>query len=83
MYHGILYRAYISEMLVLFRPYISVRVPSAQTLRSSTEESHPDTVVEVWARSVQCIASGVRSKLVFRWEYIKATSRFSFLGVIF
>ena len=53
------------EFFVCFRSYIFVRAPFQHTLRRSTEEGHPDTVVEVWARSAPCVTRGVRSKLFF------------------
>ena len=50
--------------MVLFRSNLFVRAPFAQTLRRSTEEGYPDTVVDIWVRSVQCVARGVRSKKI-------------------
>ena len=50
----------ICDFMLLFRSYLFVRAPFAQTPRRSTEEGRPDTVVEVWARSMQCVACGVR-----------------------
>ena len=47
-------------------------------VRRSTEESRPDTVVEVWARSVQCVARGVRSTVFFSEGVDKAISRVFF-----
>ena len=52
----------ICEILVLLRSYLLVRAPFAQPLKRSTEEGRPNTAVEIWARSVQCVARGVRSK---------------------
>ena len=51
----------ICDFSVCVRLYIFERAPIARTLKKSTEEGHPDTVVEVWARSVQCVARGVSS----------------------
>ena len=65
-----------------FRSYPFAGVPFAQTPRRSTEEVRPETVVELWARSVQCVACGVRSELFFRREWIKRYPGFSFWGVI-
>ena len=51
--------------LVRFNLFVRPRSPFAQTIRRSTGEGRSDTVVEVWARSVQCVARGVRSKFFF------------------
>ena len=59
---------YFCDILECFRSYPFGRAPFAQTLRISTEEG----VVEVWARSVQCVARGLRSKVIFfRREWIR------------
>ena len=61
---------FICVFFVCFRSYLFVHEPFAQamsrsTVSRSTEEGHPHTVVEVWARSVQCVAHGVRSNIFF------------------
>ena len=58
-----MYRTRICVFFVCFRTYLMVRAQFAQMLSRSTEEGHPDTVVEVWARSVQCVARGVCSEI--------------------
>ena len=45
---------YICEIMVCFCLYLFVRAPFAQAQRRPTEEGRPETVVEVWAPSVQC-----------------------------
>ena len=45
--------------------YIFARASLGQKLKGFTGEGRPDTVVEVWVRSVQCSARGVRSKCLF------------------
>ena len=52
-----------------------VRTVFAQTPKGSTEEGRPDTVVQVWARSGQCVARGVRSKFSFSAGVDKMISR--------
>ena len=52
----------IMEKLVPFSVHRFARAPFTQTLRRSAEEGRRNTVVEVWARSVQCVSHGVRSK---------------------
>ena len=69
--------AHISYSVVLI-----VRAPFAQTLGRSTEEGRLDTVVQVWAQSVQCVVRGVRSKFFFRRVWIRRFPGFSFSGVI-
>ena len=46
----------------LFAHISSYAYHSLKRSSRSTEDGRPDTVVEVWARSVQCVARGVRSK---------------------
>ena len=77
-----MYRTRICVFFVCFRTYLMVRAQFAQMLSRSTEEGHPDTVVEVWARSVQCVARGVLSKVFFSAGGDKTISRVSLLGVI-
>ena len=63
----------------LFRSYLLVRARSAKRqVRKLTDEGRPDTVVEVCARSVQCVARGVRSKF-FSAGVDKTISRVFFL----
>ena len=65
-----IYHTYIyGGGVVCFRSYLVVYMctvrTNAQAARTSTGERLPVTVVEVWARSVQCVARGVRSLLFF------------------
>ena len=60
----------------------TVRTNMQTRSRGSTGDGHPDTVVEVWARSVQCVARGVLSKVFFSAGGDKTISRVSLLGVI-
>ena len=63
----------ISEFLVCFRSYLFARAPFAQTLRGSTGEGRPVTVVAVSARA----ARGVRS-IFFCWrEWLERFPQFS------
>ena len=52
-----------------------VRALLPQPPARSTEEGRPDTVVEAWARSVQCVARGVRPKPFFSVGVDKTFSR--------
>ena len=56
---------YISEILVYSRAYLLVHAPFAHTPRQSTGEGRPVNVVEVWARSVQCVARGMQCGQIF------------------
>ena len=70
---------YICEYMVRFCSCLFVRAPFVRTLRGSTEEGRPDTVVEVWARSVKCVARGVHSKLFFAAKVENTISGFEVL----
>ena len=56
-------RIFICDVFICFRSlYIYLRIHTVRTkVRRSTEQGRPDTAVEVLARSVQCVARGVRS----------------------
>ena len=66
----------------IFHSYLFVRAPFAQTLKRSTGEGRPgtgQTVVELWARSMQCVVRGMRSNFFFGGrEWIKRIPEFSF-----
>ena len=51
----------VCHVFVCFRTYIFVRALFGKNPRTSTPEGRPDTVVEVWARSVNSGARGRRS----------------------
>ena len=63
----------LSVFRLFFIMYLFVRAPFAQ--RRSTEEGRPDTVVELWAVSVQCIARVARAPSLFSAGVDETTSR--------
>ena len=60
-----------------FRSYLFVRAPFEEQLKLFAGEARPGTIVEVWARSVQCVPRGVRYFFLNR-EWIRRFPEFYF-----
>ena len=75
--------SYNCHFFVCFRTYLFVRVLFGKMLRRSTHEGRPDSVVEVWARSVHSGARGRRSKLFLSAGVDKRISRVSPYEAVF
>ena len=57
---------YVCRFFVLLPTFLFARALFGKTLGTRTHEARPDTLAEVWARSVHSGARDGRSKFFFR-----------------